>query len=83
MCLLSLMGVVMSLRLKAELEECLEKPQTMVAGAQMGEFMAIGRLEGRRSRYTVFSWVFPVGYSISAVLFVALLVYRLALGRHP
>jgi len=83
MCLLSLIAAVTSLRLKAELEECLEKLQTMIAGAQMGEFMAIGRLEGRRSRYPAFRWVFPVVYSLSFVLFVALFVHRLALGRHP
>ena len=81
MCLLSLLGVVTRLRLKAELEECLEKLQAMVAGTQMGEFMAIGRLEGSRSRYPAFRWVFPVQFFFAAVLFGALFVYRLSFGR--
>jgi hypothetical protein len=54
----------------------------MVAQAQVDDFVALGRLEGegRRSRYPAFRWVFPVQYSVATVLFVALFVYRLALG---
>ena len=83
MCVLSAIGVLISLRLKAELEEGLEKIRVMVGRAQVDEFMALGRLEGRRSRYPAFRWMFPVLYCLSTVLFFALLVYRLALGRHP
>jgi hypothetical protein len=67
--------------LKAELEECLEKIQAMVARAQVDDFMALGRLEGRLSRYPAFRWIFPVLYALSMVLFFALFVYRLALRR--
>ena len=76
-------GVLISLRLKAELEECLEKIQAMVARAQVDDFMALGRLEGRWSRYPAFRWVFPVLYSLSMVLFFALFVYRLSLRPQP
>jgi hypothetical protein len=81
MCLLSLIGLITTLRLKDELEECLEKLQIMVAQAQVDEFVALGRLEGRRSRYPAFRWVFPVQFSLAAVLFLALFAYRLSLGR--
>lgn len=81
MCLLSLIGLVTSLRLKDELEECLERLRIMVAQAQVDEFVALGRLEGRRSRYPAFRWVFPIQFSLAAVLFFALFVYRLPLGR--
>ena len=82
MCVLSAIGLLTSLRLKAELEECLEKIQAMVARAQMDDFMALGRFEGRRSRYPAFRWIFPVLYSLSTALFFALFAYRLALERH-
>ena len=83
MCFLSLIGLLISLRLKAELEECLEKIQAMVAQAQVDQFMALGRLEGRRSRYPAFRWIFPVVYCLSTMLFFALFVYRVTLARHP
>jgi hypothetical protein len=80
LCLLSLMGLISSLRLKAELEECLERIQTMVARAQVDDFVALGRPEGRLLRYPSFRWVFPIFYSLGTVLFVGLLVYQLAGG---
>ena len=83
MCVLSVIGLLTSLRLKAELEECLEKIQAMVVQAQVDRFMALGRFEGRRARYPAFRWIFPLVYSLSTVLFIALFVYRLALARHP
>ena len=82
MCVLSAIGLLTSLRLKAELEECLEKIQAMVARAQVNDFMALGRLEVPSSHYPAFRWIFPVLYSLSTVLFFALFVYQLALGRH-
>jgi hypothetical protein len=83
LCLLSLVGLISSLRLKAELEECLEKIEAMVAGAQVGEFVALGRPEGRLLRYPAFRWVFPIFYCFGIALFAALLVYRLASGGQP
>jgi hypothetical protein len=82
MCLASAIGILANLRLKAELEECLEKLQAMAARVQSGEFIALGQLEGHRSRYPAFRWVVPGIYSLSTVLFLALFLYRLALGRH-
>jgi hypothetical protein len=45
MCLLSVMGLVISLRLKAELEECLEKLRAMVVHANAADLMALGMSE--------------------------------------
>ena len=79
MCFLSLIGLVTSLRLKDELEECLEKVHTMAARAQLDDLVAFGQLEHRRSWYPV-RWVFPILYSMGTALFVALFFYQLALG---
>jgi hypothetical protein len=81
LCLLSLIGLVSSLRLKAELEECLDKLQTMVARAHVDEFVALGR--PRAVRYPAFRWVFPIFYCAGTVLFVGLLAYQIATGGHP
>ena len=81
MCLFSLIGVFTSLRLKAELEECLGKIQAMVVGTQVGQFVALGQSAGQLSRYPKFRWIFPVFYSMATVGFIALLVYRLTAGE--
>ena len=83
LCLLSVMGLISSLRLKAELEECLDKIQTMVARAHVDEFVALGRPEGESMRYPAFRWVFPIFYFCGTTLFVGLLVYQLASGGQP
>ena len=80
MCVFSLMGLLTSLRLKAELEECLEKLVVMAARANVKEFIALERSEGQLARYPQFRWIFPAFYSISLFGFVALLVYRLVVG---
>jgi len=81
MCLFSLLGLLTSFRLKAELEACLEKLEAMVAQAQAGEFVALEQSEGTLTRYPKFRWIFPVFYCITTTSFVALLVYRLAAGQ--
>ena len=83
LCLLSLIGLISSLRLKAELEECLEKIRDdgrTGAGRRVRGPRAAG---GRLLRYPAFRWVFPIFYCFGTALFVALLVYRLASGGHP
>jgi hypothetical protein len=82
-CLFSLVGLISSLRLKAELEESLERIRTMVARAQAEEFVALLRAEGDLLRYPAFRWVFPILYSVGIALFVGLFVYRLAASGHP
>ena len=81
MCVFSVIGLLTSLRLKAELEECLAKIQSMVAQTTEREFVALGRSEGHLSRYPKFRWIFPVFFSIASAGFVALLVYRLVVGK--
>ena len=81
MCVFSLIGLLTSLRLKAELEECLGKLQAMVAQEHVEEFMALGRSEGALAHYPKFRWIFPAFYSMATVGFVALFVYRLAIGE--
>jgi hypothetical protein len=78
---LSAMGVLISLRLKAELEECLQKLDAMAVYAHIEDLVALGGSEGALSRYPQFRWMFPVFYSFALMLFVGLLVYRIATMR--
>jgi len=80
MCLFSLFGLLTSLRLKGELEECLAKIKAMSAQANVSEFVAL-ELEGRLSRYPKFRWTFPVFYSMTTAGYVALIAYRLFTGE--
>ena len=80
MCLFSLFGLLTSLRLKGELEECLAKIKAMSAQANVSEFVAL-ELEGRLSRYPKFRWTFPVFYSMTSAGYVALIAYRLVTGE--
>lgn len=80
MSLFSLFGLLTSLRLKGELEECLAKIEAISAQASMSQFVALGQLEGRSSRYPRFRWMFPIFYSMTTAGFIALIVYRLLSG---
>jgi hypothetical protein len=80
MCLFSIMGLLTSLRLKAELEECLAKIGAMVAEAKEREFVALGDSDGELAHYPKFRWVFPLFFSMSTAGFVSLLIYRLMTG---
>ena len=79
MSVFSLIGLMTSLRLKAELEECLEKLQAMSEEARVAHFVALGKSEGELARYPKFRFLFPAFYSMTMVGFVALLLYRLAM----
>ena len=80
MCLFSLFGLLTSLRLKGELEECLAKIEAMTAQANMSQFAAL-ELEEQLSRYPKFRWIFPAFYSMTTAGFVALIAYRLVTGQ--
>jgi hypothetical protein len=80
MCLFSLFGLLTSLRLKGELEECLAKIQAMTAQANVSEFAAL-ELGGELSRYPKFRWIFPAFYFMSAAGFAALVAYRVITGQ--
>jgi hypothetical protein len=81
MTLFSLIGVLTSLRLKSELEECLEKIEAMTVQAKVSQFVALGQLEGKPSRYPRFRWIFPIFYAMTTAGFIALIVYRLVTGQ--
>ncbi|HXJ32824.1 MAG TPA: hypothetical protein VMS22_02205 [Candidatus Eisenbacteria bacterium] len=76
MCALAVMGLLISLRLKAELEECLDKLHTLVVQAHVEHLMALELPEGELSRYPKFRWMFPVFYALAILLFVGLLAQR-------
>jgi hypothetical protein len=80
MCVFSLIGLLTSFRLKAELEECLHRIQEMAVQDRSECFLAMGESEGALTRYPKFRWIFPLFYSIATFSFVALLAYRVANG---
>jgi hypothetical protein len=75
MCAFAVMGLVISLRLKAELEECLEKVHALLVRAQVEGFMALERSEGDLSRYPQFRWMIPVFYTLALALIAIVLVW--------
>jgi hypothetical protein len=81
MSLFSVNGLLTSLRLKGELEDCLRKIAAMSVQANMNEFVALGQLEGKSSRYPKFRWIFPVFYSMTTAGYMALIAYRLVTGE--
>ena len=81
MTLFSLVGLLTSLRLKSELEECLAKIEAMTVQAKVSQFVALGQLEGKPSRYPRFRWIFPIFYTMTTAGFITLIVYRLVTGE--
>ena len=81
MTLFSLIGLLTSLRLKGELEECLAKIEAISVQVKVNDFVALGQLEGRSSRYPRFRWIFPILYAMTTAGFITLIVYRLVTGQ--
>ncbi len=80
LCCFSIIGLLTSLRLKAELEDCLRSIEHTVARLGMEEFMPVVDARGALTRYPKFRWLFPVFYAIASAGFLGLLVYRLGRG---
>jgi hypothetical protein len=80
MTLFSAFGFLTSLRLKAELEECLEKISVMTNAAKVSEFVALGQLEGRPWHYPKFRWLFPIFFAMTTAGFITLILYRFFAG---
>ena len=74
----SAIGLLTSLRLKAELENCLRSIELTVARLGMEQFMPVVDARGALTRYPKFRWLFPVFYAIASAGFIALLAYRLS-----
>ena len=83
MCAFSIIGLLTSLRLKAELEECLAKIEALVVQAGAERFVALGDTGRALGRFPKFRWIFPVFYSITTLAFTALLIHRLVSGLQP
>jgi hypothetical protein len=81
MTLFSIVGLLTSLRLKSELEECLAKIEAMTTQAKVSQFVALGQLEGRAAQYPKFRWIFPIFYSMTTAGFITLIAYRLVTGE--
>ena len=73
----TILGLISSLRLKAELDECMTKISAIAKEAGLADYLAAGMSEGRLTRLPKFRWVFPVFYLIASVGFFGLLMRRL------
>lgn len=78
MALFSLIGLLTSLRLNGELEECLAKIEALTLKTNVNELVALGRLQGRSSHYPKFRWIFPVFYAMTTSGFITLIICALA-----
>ena len=76
----SVIGLLTSLRLKAELENCLHSIEQTVARLGMEQFMPVVDARGALTRYPKFRWLFPVFYALASAGFISLLVYRFSGG---
>mgnify|MGYP003350011580 CR=1 FL=1 len=77
LCFFSVIGLLTSLRLKAELEECLRNIEKTVSLLGLQQLMPVVDSRGALTRYPKFRWLFPVFYLISTTGFITLLIYRL------
>lgn len=77
LCIFSAIGLLTTLRLKAELEQCLQNIEHMVNHAGMQSFMPAVDARGALTRLPKFRWLFPLFYAIATGGFLFLLIYRL------
>ncbi len=77
LCIFSAIGLLTTLRLKAELEQCLQNIEHMVNDAGMQLYMPALDARGALTRLPKFRWLFPLFYVIATCGFVFLLIYRL------
>jgi hypothetical protein len=82
LCFLSAIGLLSSLRLKAELEECLANIERILDHAGLENFMAMGATNQGHMRFPKFRWVFPIFYSFTSLIFSLLLLQRLWMLVH-
>ncbi len=73
---LSIIGLLSSLRLKAELEECLENIERILTNVALENYMLMGASSQGRMRFPKFRWIFPIFYSFNSVIFALLLTQR-------
>ncbi len=82
LCFLSVIGLLSSLRLKAELEECLANIERILMNVALENYMAMGASSSGRMRYPKFRWIFPIFYSVTTLIFLALLLQKSRLLFH-
>jgi hypothetical protein len=74
---LSVIGLLSSLRLKAELDECLINIERLLESVDLEEFMAMGKGARGQMRLPKFRWLFPLFYSFTTLTCFCLLISKL------
>lgn len=74
----SVLGLVMSLRLRAELEDWLIKIRSLVRDISLPDHTATNEAGFGLLRYVQFRWLFPVFYVVATIAFLMLLGERMA-----
>jgi hypothetical protein len=77
MVLFSVIGLLTSFRLKAELEECLHNIHQIASSEGLDSLMALSREDGVPIRYPQFRWIFPWFYGLVSLGFLAVLIIKL------
>jgi hypothetical protein len=76
----SVIGLLTSLRLKAELENCLHSIEQTVARLGMEQFIPVVDARRALTRYPKFCWLFPAFLAIASAGFIGLLIHRVSSG---
>jgi hypothetical protein len=77
MILFSIIGLLTSFRMKAELEECLRSVNQIVSSAGLNSLMALSREDGVPIKYPKFRWIFPWFYAVVSLGFLTFLIVKL------
>lgn len=72
----SVIGLLTSLRLKVELEECLANIERILVTVKQADFMSMGADNQSHLRYPKFRWVFPIFYALTTAVILAVLLHR-------
>jgi hypothetical protein len=80
--ILSVVALLTSLRLKAELEDCLRCIQALARRAEVEEFVSLGAITRGIAHHVKFRWMFPILYAFTSVGFLILLAYRILVHMH-
>jgi hypothetical protein len=80
--ILSLVALLTSLRLKAELEDCLQRIQSLSRIADVEAYVSLGEIKQGIAGHVKFRWMFPILYSVTSIGFLILLGYRILVHLH-
>jgi len=73
----SVLGLLTSLRLKAELQASLENIERAVEAMDLEKYMSPTISKGDLARYPQFRWIFPIFFGLATIVFFIMFLYCL------